>query len=142
MPPLLKLSLWLHILIETPASLNFLLHPSQQLHLSTPSPAADALIRQYALLLLTSNLIALALALRPVDRTSRRVAGALGLYHVGPIMRAAARLMHGEAAFAGGLGGPATHLVVHVVAFFALVGSWMGSVPRDAGRGGGRPVGR
>jgi hypothetical protein len=132
MPPsLLKISLWLHILIETPASLNFFLNPSQQLHPSTPAPAAaaaEALIRQYALLLLSSNLIALIFAVRPVDRTSRRVAGALGLYHAGPIVRAASRLLHGEAFFNGGFGGPATHLGVHVACFLALLGSWMPSV--------------
>jgi len=135
MPPLLKISLWLHILIETPASLNFLLNPSQQLHLSTPAPAAEALIRQYALLLLSSNLIALTFAIRPVDRTSRRVAGALGFYHAGPITRAASRLLHGESFFGGGLGGPATHLGVHVACFLALLGSWVSSAPSvDEGR--------
>jgi hypothetical protein len=86
----LPMGFLLHILIEVPASINFLLFPSRQLE--TFSPQAHAVIRQYALLLLTSVLIALIFLLRPVDDLSGQVAGVLSLYHIGPALRSIARL--------------------------------------------------
>ncbi|KAH8684229.1 hypothetical protein BGZ60DRAFT_511295 [Tricladium varicosporioides] len=80
------LPFWLHIIIELPASLNFFLRPSEQL--PTPAPQAHAIIKQYAVLLLASNLIALTFALRPIDDTSKKVAGALAVYHIAPVLRA------------------------------------------------------
>lgn len=125
MPRLIHASFWLHLLIETPAALNFFINPSQQLQLSIASPAAEAVIRQYAILLFSSNLIALIFAIRPDDKTSRRVAGALGLYHLGPALRAISRLVNGETALGAGLGGPVVHLGVHVLCFIALFISWI-----------------
>lgn len=86
----LKLGFLLHILIEVPASINFLVYPSGQL--GSPSPQAHPIIRQYALLLMTSVVIAIIYMLRPLDSTSGQVAGALGIYHVGPSLRSIARL--------------------------------------------------
>ena len=80
----------IHALIEIPAAINFMLSPSKQL--GKPTPHAHAIIRQYALLLLSSVLIALVFASRPADELSRYVAGALAIYHIGPAIRSCARL--------------------------------------------------
>jgi hypothetical protein len=114
---------WLHIIIEIPASLNFFFNPSEQL--SSPAPQAHAIIKQYAVLLLVSSFIALILALRPIDRTSKNVAGALSLYHLSPLLRAAGRLMDRGASYGSGLGGPWIHLIVHGLCFVLLVGLFM-----------------
>jgi hypothetical protein len=79
-----------HAVLEIPASLNFLLNPSGQL--GVYSPQAHPVIRQYAVLLLSSILIALSFALRDADELSGQVAGALAIYHLAPILRAAGRL--------------------------------------------------
>jgi hypothetical protein len=79
-----------HALLEIPASLNFLLYPSGQL--GVYSPQAHPVIRQYAVLLLSSILIALSFAMRDADELSGQVAGALAIYHLAPILRAAGRL--------------------------------------------------
>ncbi len=117
------LPFYLHILIETPALLNFLFRPSEQL--STPAPQAHAVIRQYAILLFSSNLIALIFALRPFDSTSRNVAGALSVYHLAPLVRAVARVVDGDVVCGKGLGGPIVHAVMHSVCFAALVGAFL-----------------
>jgi hypothetical protein len=119
MPPLpATLPFWFHLLIELPASINFFLQPSEQL--SSPAPQAHAIIRQYAVLLFVSNLIALIFALRPVDGTSRNVASALSVYHLAPLMRAGSRIVEGGGEYGKGLGGPALHLVVHGLCFAGL----------------------
>ncbi|TVY87843.1 hypothetical protein LAWI1_G006763 [Lachnellula willkommii] len=87
------LPFWLHLLIELPASLNFFLNPAEQL--SAAAPQAHALVRQYALLLFASSLVALIFATRQVDRTSRNVAGALAVYHLAPLVRAVTRVLGG-----------------------------------------------
>lgn len=115
-----RLPFWLHILIELPASLNFYFNPSEQL--PSPAPQAHAIIKQYAVLLLVSNIIAGIFALRPLDRTSRNVAGALAVYHCAPFMRALRRI--GTANYGKGLGGPAVHLVAHGICFVGLFGLW------------------
>jgi hypothetical protein len=84
-----------HALLETPATLNFFINPSGQL--STYSPQAHAVIRQYAVLLLSTIVISLMFAFRPFDELSGQVAGALALYHVAPMLRATGRLNHREA---------------------------------------------
>jgi hypothetical protein len=109
---------WAHIAAELPASINFFLRPSEQL--SSPAPQAHAIIRQYAILLLVSNIIALIFALRPVDATSQHVGGALSLYHAAPFVRAARRILSGDEGYRGGLGGPAVHLVMHSVCLMTL----------------------
>lgn len=111
-----RLPFWLHILIELPASLNFYFNPSEQL--PSPAPQAHAIIRQYAVLLLVSNIIAGIFALRPLDRTSRNVAGAFAVYHVAPLMRALSRV--GRANYGEGLGGPVVHVIVHGICFLGL----------------------
>ncbi|QSZ36328.1 hypothetical protein DSL72_007454 [Monilinia vaccinii-corymbosi] len=89
-----RLPFILHTIVEIPASLNFFFNPSSQL--STPAPQAHAVIQQYALLLFVSSLISILFAWRPVDRTSRNVAGALSLYHIAPTLRAAGRILRGD----------------------------------------------
>lgn len=122
---MIHLAFLLHILIELPASIAFFLKPSMTL--SQPQPHAHAVIRQYALLLMSSNLIAYAFLFRPADETSRFVAAALAVYHLGPLGRAGSRIGGGEARGVKGLGSPWVHLVVHAACFVLL--SW------EAGQG-------
>jgi hypothetical protein len=114
-----KFPFWIHVLIETPAALNFIRNPSEQL--SSPAPQAHAIIQQYGSLLLVSGIIAFIFAIRSVDSTSRNVAGALSLYHFLPASRAFGRLQAGESSYGKGLGGPWIHLIVHVVCLVSLV---------------------
>lgn len=79
-----------HAAIEVPATLNFMFFPSKQLGVYTPH--AHPIIRQYALLLLTSVLISLIFATRPTDDLTQAVAGSLSLYHIGPSLRSVGRL--------------------------------------------------
>lgn len=108
-----------HILLETPASLNFFLRPSEQL--SSPAPQAHSIIRQYAILLLASNLVALIFLLRDVDEVSRWVTGALAVYHVAPLSRALSRLGKGSEYWKG-LGGPRLHALCHGGVLVGLLG--------------------
>jgi len=112
------LPFWFHLLIELPASINFFLNPSEQL--SSPAPQSHALIRQYAALLFASSLVALIFAVRPVDRTSRNVAGALAVYHLAPLGRALSRIFEGGIGYGKGLGGPWVHLAAHGFCFVEL----------------------
>jgi hypothetical protein len=113
------LPFWIHFIVETPASFNFFLNPSEQL--SSPAPQAHAIIAQYAVLLFSSNLIALVFANRPVDGTSKLVAAALAVYHLAPLVRAVSRVMNKEQTYGKGLGGPWVHLGVHGICIFALL---------------------
>jgi hypothetical protein len=84
-------SFFLHAIVETPACLNFLFFPDDQLPVAAPQ--AHAIIRQYAVLLFCSVMIAVIFAYRAIpDITSRSVAGALALYHIGPLVRAWSRI--------------------------------------------------
>jgi hypothetical protein len=115
----LPLGFLLHVLIEVPASINFFVFPSGQL--GSYSPQAHAIIRQYALLLITTIVISIIFIVRPLDDLSGQVAGALGLYHIGPSLRSIGRLwtrsqqghslIPSEAAF---------YLLLHTVAGAAL----------------------
>ncbi|KAI9827468.1 MAG: hypothetical protein M1832_004818 [Thelocarpon impressellum] len=67
LPSLATLPFLLHILTELPASVAFCLDPDAQL--AAPQPLARPLLRQYAALLLASNLVALVFVLRDVDAT-------------------------------------------------------------------------
>ena len=107
------------ILIELPPSMLFLFWPDAQL--PAPQPQARALIRQYAVLLTSVNLIALIFCVRPVDETSRLVAGAMAVYQIGPAIRAASRIGRGERWFEGALGGPLVHLTVHMLCLASLL---------------------
>ncbi|PMD65424.1 uncharacterized protein K444DRAFT_180082 [Hyaloscypha bicolor E] len=124
LPP--TLPFWLHFLIELPASMNFFLNPSEQL--SSPAPQAHPILKQYAVLLFVTTLIALIFALRPIDGTSRNVAGALSVYHLAPLMRAGSRIVEGSGEYGKGLGGPILHLVVHLLCFVGLL--WVFLRPR------------
>lgn len=117
------LPFWFHLLIELPASINFFFHPSEQL--SAPAPQAHAIIKQYAVLLFVSGLVALIFALRSVDAASRNVAGALSVYHLAPLVRAGSRIMEGNWAYGKGLGGPIFHLMVHTVCCVGLLGIFL-----------------
>lgn len=79
-----------HIIIETPALFNFFVFPSKQL--GTHTPHAHAVIRQYAVLILTSNLVAMSFVCRPMDELSGKIAGALAIYHIAPSVRSIMRL--------------------------------------------------
>lgn len=104
-----------HAILETPASLNFFLNPSGQLR--THLPQAHAVIRQYAVLLFSSILIALAFAFRDPDELSGQVAGALAVYHLAPMLRATGRLMTRQA-----LWQPLLFLSAHAVCLAGLSG--------------------
>jgi hypothetical protein len=113
----------LHIIFECPACFNFFVYPSKQLGIHTPH--AHAIVRQYAVLLLTSILVAWAFVQRPMDILSGRVAIALAVYHIAPAMRSMGRLRTRV-----GLGQPLIpseaflYLVVHVICFAALAESF------------------
>jgi hypothetical protein len=66
--------------------------------------------------------------LRPVDGTSRNLAGALGVYHFGPLVRAVRRVWGGEGGGEkkGIVGGPWVHLVVHAVCGVGLMSVFVG----------------
>ena len=84
-------SFLLHAIVETPACVNFLLFPDDQLPDSAPQ--AHAIIRQYAVLLFSSAIIAVTFACRATpDFASGNVAGALAIYHIGPFVRAWSRI--------------------------------------------------
>ena len=58
--------------------------------------------------------------LRPVDGTSKRTAGALGIYHLGPVVRAGERAWSGSHGgeselYGEAFGGPFLHLSVHLL---------------------------
>jgi hypothetical protein len=103
-----------HAILEIPASLNFFLNPSGQL--GVYSPQAHPVIRQYAVLLLSSTLIALSFALRDADELSGHVAGALAIYHLAPMLRAAVRLMGRQAVWQ-----PLLFLATHGVCLAGLL---------------------
>lgn len=115
----------LHIVIELPAAISFAFLPSATL--SKPQSHAHALIRQYALLLFSTIIIA-ALFI-PHDRNSdgskmqeRVVAGALALHHLGPLIRAVGRFRRGEGTERHLLAQPRLHALVHVLCCFLLGG--------------------
>lgn len=119
MPQHFSIPFFLHILTEMPASGGFLLRPS--LTLQTPQPAAHGVIRQYALLLASSTLIAATFLFQPPSTTSCQVAGALALYHIGPLVRALSRARAGESVGGWkGLGGPWVHAGFHSFCVAAL----------------------
>lgn len=113
-------SFLLHFILELLAGLNFLFRPSHQL--SRPAPQANALIRQYGALLISSALICHVFAGRDVDIVTCRVAGALSLYHLAPICRALGRVWNG----AGGRFWPLVHFILHLITFVSFVSVWRG----------------
>lgn len=120
MPTNVNFCFLLHILVEIPALINFMLYPSKQLGIYTPH--AHAVIRQYALLLLCSVLIACMFLTRVDDDLTGQVAGALAIYHIGPAIRSGGRLR--EQARKGQqllLTEAALYLVVHMVCGSSLM---------------------
>lgn len=115
-PP--RIAFALHILVELPASLGFFFRPSATL--TTPHPEAHEIIRQYALLLTSTNLIAGIFLFQSPTSLSCQVAGALALYHVGPFARAIRRIRAGQAS--GILINPWIFLVIHAICATALFG--------------------
>lgn len=109
----------LHALIETPASLNFFLNPGGQLRVNPAPPQIRAVIRQYAVLLFSSVLVALSFACRDPDELSGQVAGALALYHLAPVVRATGRLVHRQEP---AVWQPLLFVTVHAVCLAGLAG--------------------
>ena len=105
-----------HILGEVPAALFFFFRPSKTL--KTPQPHAHAVIRQYALLLMSTNIIALAAFFRGSDEFTTIIAGALVLHHVGPVVRALTRGIGGESGRK--IGWPLVHGLFHLSCIFLL----------------------
>jgi hypothetical protein len=120
--PSIHLPFLFHIIVEFPASVGFFLRPSATL--VVPQPHAHAVIRQYALLLASTNLVAGAFLFNPSSPSSAQVAGALALYHVGPLMRAWNRIRAEERTKCeqGDWRGPWLHLGVHGICTAALMG--------------------
>lgn len=69
---------------------------------------------------MSSNIVALIFAFRPLDETSKRVAGALAVYHAAPLVRAVGRIASQGGWYGKGLGGPWVHAGVHAGALGAL----------------------
>ena len=109
-----------HLIVELPASLNFFFWPSATL--SNPQILAHGLIRQYAVLLMSLNLIVAKFLLRQPDQLSRYIAGALILYHFGPLIRAITKLQKVDQQSTS-LGGPMVHFVAHGTCIAALSAS-------------------
>jgi hypothetical protein len=109
----------MHAIIETPASFNFFVFPSDQLGKHTPN--AHAIVRQYACLLLASVLVSLSFAQHPPDVLSGQVAGAFSLYHIAASVRAGSRLQRQMSETKHIVFSEAfLHLVVHSVCFGSL----------------------
>ncbi|KAK4189391.1 hypothetical protein QBC35DRAFT_493543 [Podospora australis] len=90
-----KLPLILHLLIETPASLSFLLKPHSQL--PGASPEAVLILRNFGGLLLSTNILTLLFLYRGTgkeedDGLTALVEICLGTYHFWPIHRAWRRM--------------------------------------------------
>lgn len=125
MPSLIQVAFTLHLIVEIPAAINFLFRPSSTL--SLPQPHSHGVIRQYALLLFATNVIvALFLLRESYDELTARVAGALCLYHIGPIIRAAKRVRRHRLPDA--LGGPHLHLSAHALCAACLLASFIDSI--------------
>lgn len=110
----------LHLVIETTAAINFFLRPSATL--SSPQPHSHGVIRQYALLLLTTNIIAAAVLSRAMyDELSGQIAAAFALYHAGPLVRAVSKIRRGNAGDV--LGGAWLHALSHLLCLACLLAS-------------------
>lgn len=115
----------LHAAVEVPAAITFMFQPSKQFGIYTPY--AHAVVRQYALLLVSSVLISACFASRPVDDLTRTVAGSLAIYHVGPSLRSWGRLRsQGQQSLPVLLSEAALYLVVHVLCGTSLLLCYLG----------------
>jgi hypothetical protein len=116
----LNLGFLIHIIIEVPAFINFFFAPSRQL--GTLTPHAHPVIRQYAVLLLSTVLVAISFVRHPQDDMSSKVAAAFAIYHIAPAVRSWVRLVKqarsGEPVL---LTEAFLYLVVHVICCAALL---------------------
>lgn len=110
----------LHIIVETPAAINFLISPSSTLQ--QPQPFSHAVIRQYGSLLLVTNLILAIVRSHCPEDVQRCVSGALALYHIGPLWRSVVRIRDREES-SSVLAGPWLHFGLHGLLFVVLSGS-------------------
>lgn len=115
----------LHIAVELPAAISFAIFPSATLLISQPH--AQAVIRQYALLLISTIIVAAVFIPQTgkgdgAEMQERGVAGALALYHLGPLIRAAHRSWKGEGTGRHLLGHPWIHVFVHFLCCLSLAG--------------------
>lgn len=116
----MKLALVFHLVIETTAAINFFARPSATLSISQPH--SHGVIRQYALLLLTTNIIVAVVLNRAMhDALSGQIAAALALYHAGPFVRAVSRIQRGDSGDV--LGGAWFHAFLHLLCAACLVAS-------------------
>lgn len=107
-----------HAILEIPPSLNFFFNPSGQLVVY--SPHAHPIIRQYAVLLACTSVIASSFVFREPDELSGQVAGGMALYHLAPLVRSTGRLASGEKSWQ-----PVLFLIVHGICLAGLFGhSW------------------
>ncbi|KAI1397436.1 hypothetical protein F4819DRAFT_84580 [Hypoxylon fuscum] len=124
-----KLPFAAHALIETAAALSFIFSPDKQL--PGCNVAAKLILRQYGGLLLSTNLICLAILIEPgFTGTTRLYAAALGTYHIWPCYRAYSRISHGIGVSGkekSALGGPSLHLIVHLTCLAMFI--WAATSP-------------
>lgn len=130
----ISLPFLLHIIVELPACISFFFQPSATLQV--PQPHAHSLIRQYALLLLSSILIAAifvyehpqphSLTQQTRSNLASTVAPALAIYHIGPLIRASDRMKCGEGSRGHWLRlrNPRLHIAAHALCIAAL--TWQG----------------
>ena len=124
MKSLMQFAFVLHLVIGTTAAINFFVRPSATL--STSQPHSHGLIRQYALLLLATNIIVAVFLNRAMDDAlSGQVAAALSLYHVGLSVRAVSRIRGGNSGDV--LGGPWLHAFAHSLCAACLMASFVSS---------------
>ena len=116
-----QLALVLHLVVELPACINFFFRPSATL--GRPQPYAHGVVRQYALLLLVSNAIALLLLMNPQDGMTGKISGTFALYHFGPFFRAISRIRNGQRQTA--LGGPWLHAMLHATSAATLASAFL-----------------
>lgn len=124
LPLTVQLALGLHLIIEIPASINFMLRPSSTL--VTSQPHSHGVIRQYATLLMVTNLIVILCLTGTIEENAaRKIAGALSFYHLAPLMRATSKIRR-RLQVSDAMGGPWVHLIVHGICAIALVMAFMG----------------
>lgn len=122
----------LHATLALFASLNFLKLSSQTPD-TTLIPSTNLtirpVIRSYALLLLSTSIVSFVLGSQVLAdafslRVTRWIALGMGVYHVGPILRAWERVKNGNEGKE--LGGPVVHLITHLLVEGLLVFGMMG----------------
>ncbi|KAJ1337851.1 hypothetical protein MN608_00707 [Microdochium nivale] len=122
-----RLPFVLHIAVESIAVFLFTCRPTTQLHVSECSPQARLVLRQYGALLMSSNLVCLAIVMQPEPSSLiRHISWALLVYHVFPCHRAWVRMQEmGENAEerrkAPVFARPGVHLTTHVAVCVSLI---------------------